>query len=989
MAASSVQSSSRPPPGGTGYGTPKRWRTSRAGPELVGRRDELAHLDEEVKRAAAGELRLVLLLGEPGVGKSRLARELLARHGDATALFARAHPLGASAAFGLWTEAVAPAVDALSDEQLTEACGGLLDDLASLFVRVASVHGSVPDRDPPVPRLLQGLARLLGSLSRTSPLIAVLDDLHFADASSWEALRYFARHLADARLLVVATSRPAELSGHEIAVQVLFELEEDGLMSRLGLAPLERPALSDLAESVIGQSPPAALVDWVGERSQGNPLYAIGLLRALLDERGDLSAPSLRQLPEGLTERVVARVRRLDAPLRETLELLAVLGRPVSLTELTELADAPLERIGPTLAELQEAGVMFEEERGRELSYELQHPLVRDAIYQVTRGARRRALHRQVARWLRSRGHLAEAALHFARSAEQGDDEAVEVLLEAMRQAEQREAFPEALELQAELVQLLPTADQRWLEVLEAMYRRAEWLVDHRAETHAPVAIRALRAIDGLLEGTSEDARRATAKFRLANFLAWGTGELEAAQAACEQASELFSGAGEQRQALLAAREVGWIKGLRGDLVGMAEDARRVVQAARVSDDRFVEMQGLAAVGYSANFRGAFAEGEEALRRAAMIAREDEKAYRLTVVLGVLAAGVAGQGRADEAVALLEEARSANPEYRDSILLELEALVRWIAGDFPASAALAADAVAWVGHATRRRAFGMVFGGISALETGDVARAEGLITRARGVLGDRQWQFFPPLLTWAEAMLDWYGGRTSECVAKLRPAVAGLLETQARKWAAYILFDLAEGASEVGDETAAAAAADDLDAVAGFVGLPMYRGLAATASAWASLATGDQERAVDTARAATQQLARTGCRAHLARSYYALGRSLRDDERAEAVTALERAAALLEECGSAWRRDRALDALRRLGSVGRRAAATALGPDSLTRREREVARLAATGMSAKQIAGVLFVGERTVESHLASTYAKLGVRSKLELVRRATELGLA
>ena len=109
----------------------------------------------------------------------------------------------------------------------------------------------------------------------------------------------------------------------------------------------------------------------------------------------------------------------------------------------------------------------------------------------------------------------------------------------------------------------------------------------------------------------------------------------------------------------------------------------------------------------------------------------------------------------------------------------------------------------------------------------------------------------------------------------------------------------------------------------------------------------------------------------------------------EAVAALERAAAVFTHCGSDWRRQRSLDALRRLGSAGRRAAAAALGPGSLTRREREVARLAATGMTAKEIARSLFVGERTVESHLASVYAKLGVDSKLQLVRRATELGLS
>jgi DNA-binding CsgD family transcriptional regulator len=107
------------------------------------------------------------------------------------------------------------------------------------------------------------------------------------------------------------------------------------------------------------------------------------------------------------------------------------------------------------------------------------------------------------------------------------------------------------------------------------------------------------------------------------------------------------------------------------------------------------------------------------------------------------------------------------------------------------------------------------------------------------------------------------------------------------------------------------------------------------------------------------------------------------------VSELERAAAIFEEGGGVWRRGRALEALRRLGSAGRRAAAAALGPSSLTRREREVARLAAQGMSAKQISQTLFVGERTVETHLGNVYAKLGVRSKLQLVRRAVELGLS
>ena len=306
-------------------------RSRRLSPELVGRRREFAALEDELGRAGAGEFRLVLLLGDAGVGKSRLARELVARHREVTGLAAQAYPLAASAAFGLWTEAVDPFLRSLSDEQVVELCGGLLDDLATLLHRVALVRGSVPERDPSLPRLLHGLAGLLGNVARRRPLVVVLDDVHHADASSWQALRYLARHHDDARLLVLATSRPAELAGHDVAAQVLFELDQDALVSRVQVAPLGRPGVSELAEAVIERPPPRPLVDWLVERSQGNPLFAIGLLRALLDERGDLADPHLRRLPEGLTERVTSQLRRFDAAPRGLLERLAVVGRPVLL----------------------------------------------------------------------------------------------------------------------------------------------------------------------------------------------------------------------------------------------------------------------------------------------------------------------------------------------------------------------------------------------------------------------------------------------------------------------------------------------------------------------------------------------------------------------------------------------------------------------------------------------------------------------------------
>jgi DNA-binding CsgD family transcriptional regulator len=956
---------------------------------LVGRRDEMAALEDEFARAAAGEFRVVLLSGEAGVGKSRLGRELLAGHPEAAGMFARAHPLGVTAAFGVWTDAVDPLLQGRSDPQVTAVCGGLLDDLASLFHRVAVIRGSLPDREPPLPRLLQGLAALLRNLAREAPVIAVLDDAHFADASSWEALRYFARHLDDARLLVVATSRPADLAGQEVAAQALFELDEDGFLQRLDVSPLDRNTMRELAGTIIGQPPPAALIDWVGKRAQGNPLYVISLVRALLEERADLSAPSLRRLPEGLTERMAARTRGADATSRAVLDMLAVVGRPLPLADLAALTGLSAERLDPVLASLIDGRAVAEGQRAGELSYEIQHPLIRDVVYQQISGARKRALHRQAARSLLDSGRLAEAALHFARSAQPGDDEAVRVLLDAMRQAEQREAFREALDLLSELVQILPVGHPRWLEVLEAMYWQAEWVVDHRAETGAETAVHALRAIDGLLARSAGDARRATVKFRLASFLAWGTGELEDAERACREAAWLFEEAGELRQALLARREVGWIRYLRGDVAGMAAESAQVVEAAEALGDRFVAMQGLHALGYGMILRARFADAESATRRAVAIAREDEKAYRLTAALSLLAAELTLQGRSAESGPLFEEARSLNPAFRDTILVELEAFAYWIAGDFPAAVAAAREAAAWVPGGAPRRALGLACGGLAAAEAGDVREAERLLGRARQALGGRDWAYFFQYTKYGEAVLSWHAGQAAEGADALTAVAAALLDMDALAVGVFVLVDLAEAAADAYDGKAAAAAACHLDEVAGISGADVHRGVAAVAAAWARLAGHLPDEAMAKSAEAVGLLSDTGWRSHAGRAHDILGRSLAAAGRPGAVAALEQAAAIFAECGAGWRRERTIQALRRLGSGGRRAAAATLGPASLTRREREVARLAARGLSARAIAETLFVGERTVESHLSSSYAKLGVESKLDLVRRAAELGLA
>jgi len=382
-------------------------------------------------------------------------------------------------------------------------------------------------------------------------------------------------------------------------------------------------------------------------------------------------------------------------------------------------------------------------------------------------------------------------------------------------------------------------------------------------------------------------------------------------------------------------------------------------------------------------------DGEAATRRAVAIAREDEKAHRLTATLGLLAAELTLQGRSAESGPLFEQARVLNPAFRDTILVELEAFAHWIAGDFTGAVAAAQEAAAWAPGGARRRALGLACGGLAAAETGDTREAERLLGRAREALGGRHWAYFLLYTRYGEAVLTWHAGRPAECAEALAEVAAALRGMDALAVSVFVLIDLAESATEARDEHAAAAAAEQLKDVARIAGLAPHRGVAAAATAWAVLGSAQPEAAAAQATEAVRLLSGTGWHSHVARAHDVLGRSLAAAGRPGAVAELEQAAAIFASCGALWRRDRTVQALRRLGSGGRRAAAATLGAASLTRREREVARLAARGMSAKDIAQALFVGERTVESHLSSTYAKLGVRSKLDLIRRAAEFGLS
>jgi DNA-binding CsgD family transcriptional regulator/tetratricopeptide (TPR) repeat protein len=953
---------------------------------LVGRSHELAELESE-RRAASRQVRVVLLLGEAGIGKSRLAAEFLARNRErALALSARAHPLGETSSFGVWAEALESHLRGRDAAYITEVCEGFLDDVAVIIRSAALVRGGVPERDPPKMRLLGGLAGVLSTLAARRPLIVLLDDMQLADASSWEALGNLARTLSSAPILVVCLARPPELAAHDMGSEVVLGLEQEGRLRRIILAPLSAEAVAELASVVVGEEPPTALTRWLVDRSLGNPLFALSLLQGLLDEGLDLASPDLRPLPlpKYLADRIAHLLKHLDEPELHTLAVLAVAGERVGLSDLLRLHDHPIETLSAVLETLTRTHLVLEQESGRHITYEIAHPLIRDAIYERIGELRKRALHRVIARAHLDQGSLGAAAPHYARSASPGDDEAIDALRDAVRQAEGRGTYREALAILDALVEMLPPGDARWRDVVEAMAWQTEWVVDHRAAADAVMGIRPLRRLDAVLEGLDAPAARAAVKFRLANFLAWGTGELEEAERVCGAARMLFVDVGDRASALLSDNEMAWIRGLRGDIVGLEDGARQVVDAAEAAGERFTLLQALSSLGVAAEWLGHHVRARALWERSMELAAAEGKPHPLLFAHVSLAVTHAYLGDGEEAIRLIAEVKSL-PAWGESPLPEWESMVRWAVGDFSGALASAQEAATAPGTPSKRSAFGLSHAVLAAVEADRPEEAERFLRKVLAAYGGRDWAYYFQYALYAQAMVDWRNGLVARALATLRRVSRRLLAMRAMQAVVFVLVDQAAVAAEAGDAAAGEEAAAGLALLTYDVGVDPCHAMVEVGLSWASVVSGEPDAAAAHARHALDLLSRQRLPFWTSRAHEALAHALRARDPAAALVAFEAAGRGFEPCGARWRQRRTYDAMRRVGGAGRRLAARA-GSSPLTRREREVARLAAQGHAAREIAENLSITERTVEGHLSNVYAKLGVSSKLELVRTAQQL---
>ncbi|HYD50035.1 MAG TPA: AAA family ATPase, partial [Terriglobales bacterium] len=391
---------------------------------FVGRARELANLRGGLDSAVGGRGRLVLLVGEPGIGKTRLADEISAlapAHG-ALALWGRSWESGGAPPFWPWTQLIRALIS--HHRRLGRPAPDLPAPLAALLAN----RPTQPAAEPEQARfqLFTAVGDVLADAAAEQPLVLVLDDLHAADLSSLLLLRFLARDLRTQPWLMVGTYRDVEAAAQPAIATLLAEIAREG--ERLALGGLSRSETAAYIGAATAAQPKDGTVDAVHHITEGNPLFLTEVARLL----GSGCDPDrLRTaIPDEIRTAIRQRLSALSSAARRLLTIAAVIGRDVDRTVLEHLAAAELgENLLPLLDEVKRANALIEAPDG---NYRFAHLLVRDTLYEAAGSSERAALHRRAGEALEQltrmapTAHLAEMAHHFAEAA--GAGEAVEAV---------------------------------------------------------------------------------------------------------------------------------------------------------------------------------------------------------------------------------------------------------------------------------------------------------------------------------------------------------------------------------------------------------------------------------------------------------------------------------------------------------------------------------------------------------------------------------
>jgi hypothetical protein len=540
----------------------------------VGRVEERAALQEAMTLARNGARQVVLLSGEPGIGKTRLA-SYAAHH---------AHAEGFAVCWGACSEELA-----VPYEPWIEVCSQLVehapDELVGRHVerhkgelgRVArNLESRVPDlpepqaSDPETERylLFSAVAGLLAQVARDVPLCVVLDDLHWADAQSLALLKHLLRTTEQGSLQVIVTYRDSDLGKDHPLTAVLADLRRAQGIQRIALRGLGADEVSELMTAVAGHEldqDGLQLAAQIAAETDGNPFF-VGEILLGLSESGALTFDEASgrwsidtsagiALPESVREVIERRVERLGQQGAEVLTLAAVIGRSFELELLSAIVETEETALLDHLEGAVAASVLAEssEHVGR---FRFVHALINQTLYDGLGPTRRARMHQRVAEALEELygpdpgDHLAELALHWRLAAVSVDKaKAADYALRAGQRALANLAPGEALKLFSDAVELIGETDSR--ERCEALIGLGEAQRQTGEPAYRETLLEASH-IASELENAELAARAALASYRGSSYSVIGTIDKDRV-AAIERAIELDEPPNPPRRARLLA----------------------------------------------------------------------------------------------------------------------------------------------------------------------------------------------------------------------------------------------------------------------------------------------------------------------------------------------------------------------------------------------------------------------------------------------------
>ena len=931
-------------------------------PRFVGRRAELAALrtllDGLDRPDAVG--RVVLVSADPGVGKTRLLREVTEfararRRRPALVLVGRGSPLASTIPLAIVAEPLGAHLESLAARER--------DTLPALPDLTAGDVG---------PRLetFAAIRRLLSALAVDRPLVLILDDLHLADRLSWDLVAYLGRIAPAAPVLVLAAARVAALAEIVDLTASVGALVRDGVAEEIQLAPLSQDEVAELAGTLLG---PAAvdgdLVSWLHRRAQGNALLTVELLGELASD------PSARAaVPLTVTE----RVRRLRAALpdsaRRALDVAAVMGHTFDVAMITPLLGS--DAVG-ALELLVRERLLVERPDG----YDFTHPLMQEAVYIGLGAARRRELHVQVGRALVV-APLAVRAYHIGRGALPGDLAAVAVLREAAGEAVRAAAPREALGHLSTALSLTPLAEVGLRRaILDDVAWQATVAPDHEAGI---VALRELIELSG-----DDPTSQARGRMRMASFLSTGAADVAAAEREATAAVDLLRTTGTPADLAAALNERAWIRGMAGDFAGQLEGCREALaMVAPGADDRRASRSARAETG-SADVAGVVlhtigpmgavlamlgdfdgARRCHAESRALALATNDPGQIGWHSAVASLTELFAG--RFVDAAAVVDPAVDPAP-LRADIATPWRTLTNWFLGRWQLGRRDCLSVrelfpVTPSAHMAWSFAMAALFeAGTSDAGTSTPGEVDAWAGPARRAYQDRDLYFFAAVCRWALGSVHWLAGELEPASVLLRRCAQWLRSCDAVGLECLLAAELPDVLAGLGELDEAQAAAERVGELCDRLGTPFAAAQAAYTRSLVAAAR--RQRAVAAQGFAQAAAGYDACSAPFLRAR-ALEHRAGVVDAATALTDLSAAARLYATLPAPACRDRVLARMRTGGSAGRRAAQQV---GALTPREQEIARMAARGLATVEIAERLRLSGRTVESHLGRIYRKLGI----------------